>query len=313
LTNRCHPYYPKLQPLEELPNSTTLGILNQEKTRQIPLTIPPLDEQESIAHFLDRKTCQIDALIAKKEALLEKLDEKRTALISHAVTKGLDPNVPMKDSGVEWLGDIPKHWKFKRLKFVISQIIDAEHRTALYDDGEYLVVRTANVRSGKLLLENARYTSESVYQEWTTRAVPEKGDILFTREAPPGEACLVPEKPIICLGQRMVLFKFDKDQYNEFFLLQSLYSGIADEFIKSLSLGSTVAHFNMSDIGSIPLFMPLYNEQKEIAEYLDRKTQEIEHQKAKVKEAIALLKEYRTALITNTVTGKIDVRQVSSP
>jgi type I restriction enzyme, S subunit len=209
---------------------------------------PPLDEQESIAYFLDRKTSQIDTLIAKKSALLEKLDEKRSALISHAVTKGLDRNVPMKYSGVEWLGDIPEHWELKRLKFVVSQIIDAEHRTALYDDGEYLVVRTANVRSGKLLLENGRYTNEFVYKEWTVRAVPEKGDILFTREAPPGEACLVPEVPIICLGQRMVLFKFDKNQYNGFFLLQSLYSGIADEFIKSLSLGSTVAHFNLTGV-----------------------------------------------------------------
>ncbi|MEL0591738.1 MAG: restriction endonuclease subunit S [Planktothrix rubescens PR222] len=286
--------------------------LNSSIIKSLELIIPPKDEQEIITQFLDYKTKQLDALIAKKETLLEKLDEKRTAIISHAVTKGLDPNVPMKDSGVEWLGEIPEHWEKKRLKFVVSKIIDAEHKTALYDDnGDYLVVRTANVRTGELLLENAKFTNESVYKEWTVRAVPEQGDILFTREAPAGEACLVPEKPIVCLGQRMVLFKFDKTKYNGYFLLQSLYSGIADEFIKSLSLGSTVAHFNMSDITSIPLFIPPYNEQKQIAEYLDQQTAKIDQQKLKIQQAIDRLKEYRTALITNAVTGKIDVRQVS--
>jgi type I restriction enzyme S subunit len=298
--------------LDILCNKSTISHLTSEKLSALPLPFPPLPEQQAIANFLDYKTKQIDALINKKETLLEKLGEKRTAIISHAVTKGLDPNVPMKDSGVEWLGEIPEHWEKKRLKFVVSKIIDAEHKTALYDDnGDYLVVRTANVRTGELLLENAKFTNESVYKEWTVRAVPEQGDILFTREAPAGEACLVPEKPIVCLGQRMVLFKFDKTKYNGYFLLQSLYSGIADEFIKSLSLGSTVAHFNMSDITSIPLFIPPYNEQKQIAEYLDQQTAKIDQQKLKIQQAIDRLKEYRTALITNAVTGKIDVRQVS--
>jgi len=288
--------------------------LNTETVGGIYIGFPPLEEQKAIAQFLDHKTSQIDALISKKEALLEKLDEKRTALISHAVTKGLDPTVPMKDSGIEWLGEIPKHWEVKRLKFVVNQIIDAEHKTAPYDDdGNYLVVRTTNVRSGKLSLEGAKFTNETVYKEWTVRAIPEEGDILFTREAPAGEGCLVPEKPILCLGQRMVLFKFDKSKCNSFFLLQSLYSGVADKFIKSLSLGSTVAHFNMSDIGSIPLLIPPYNEQTEIGNYLEKKDKDFDNQIQKVRTGIDLLKEYRTALITNAVTGKIDVRQVPIP
>ena len=295
-------------------NATTLGILNQDKTKQLPLAIPPLDEQRAIAAFLDYKTQQIDQLIAKKEALLEKLDEKRTALISHAVTKGLDPTVPMKDSGVEWLGEIPAHWNLKKLKFVVSTIIDAEHKTATYDEnGDYLVVRTTNVRSGKLLLEGAKFTNVTTYREWTVRAIPEEGDILFTREAPAGEACLVPDKPTVCLGQRMVLFKFDKNKYDGYFLLKSLYSGIADEFIKSLSLGSTVAHFNMSDIACIPLFIPPFSEQKRIGKYLEEQTKIFDDQIEKVKKGIDLLKEYRTALITNAVTGKIDVRSVPIP
>jgi hypothetical protein len=100
----------------------------------IKITYPLLDEQEAIARFLDYKTKQIDDLIAKKEALIEKLDEKRTALISHAVTKGLDPNVPMKDSGIDWLGEIPEHWEVSRPKYLCSRIVDGTHQTPEYID-----------------------------------------------------------------------------------------------------------------------------------------------------------------------------------
>jgi type I restriction enzyme, S subunit len=292
----------------------TIQNISAEKYANLWLPIPPLEEQKTIAHFLDYKTAQIDALIAKKASLLKKLAEKRSALISQAVTKGLDLKVPMKDSGVEWLGEIPAHYQLKRLKFVIEQIIDAEHKTAPYDaDGEFLVVRTTNVRNGKLLLKNGKYVDKDTYEKWTTRAVPEPGDILFTREAPAGEACLVPEEPILCLGQRMVLFKFDHEKYDGYFLLNSIYSGIADDFVKSLSLGSTVSHFNMSDIGSIPLIIPPYTEQQKISQWLELYIGKFDAQAGKVKLGIQQLKEYRTALITNAVTGAIDVRNVPIP
>jgi type I restriction enzyme, S subunit len=282
--------------------------------KDLRMAVPPLEEQKSIARFLDYKTAQIDALIAKKESLLKKLAEKRSALISQAVTKGLDPKVPMQDSGVEWLGEVPAHYQLKRLKFVIEQIIDAEHKTAPYDaDGEFLVVRTTNVRNGKLLLKNGKYVDKDTCEKWTARAVPEPGDILFTREAPAGEACLVPEEPILCLGQRMVLFKFDHGKYDGYFLLNSIYSGIADDFVKSLSLGSTVSHFNMSDIGSIPLIIPPYSEQQQISQWLELYIGKFDAQAGKVKLGIQQLKEYRTALITNAVTGSIDVRNVPIP
>jgi type I restriction enzyme, S subunit len=285
--------------------------LSQDDLKQLRIPIPSLPEQRSIARFLDYKTAQIDALIAKKETLLKKLAEKRTALISQAVTKGCDRAVPMKDSGVEWLGEIPAHYELKRLKFVMSHIVDTEHKTAPYDEnGAFLVVRTANVRNGKLLLENAKFANEETYKAWTFREIPEPGDILFTREAPAGEACLVPDIPTLCLGQRMVLFKFDRKKYDGYFLLQAIYSGIADEFIKSLSLGSTVSHFNMSDIGSIPLILPPYEEQKRISYWLSNQVSFYDNQIEKVELGIKHLKEYRTALITNAVTGKIDVRDV---
>lgn len=277
--------------------------------RDLRLGIPPLPEQEAIACFLDRKTAQIDGLIAKKEALLARLADKRTALISHAVTKGLDPDAPMKDSGVPWLGEIPGHWERVKVKFLIDKIVDTEHKTApFHEDGEYLVVRTSNVRDGKLVLENARFTDRNGFLEWTRRAVPKPGDIIFTREAPAGEACVVPEGLPLCLGQRTVLFQVNRTRVDSKFLVYSIYSGLASEFVRTLSQGSTVDHFNMSDIGNIPLFEVPFREQQRISEYLTKKLADFDLMAAKIQAAIDKLKAYRTALITYAVTGKIDVR-----
>ena len=288
---------------------STIGNVNGQKYANMPLPTPPLPEQHAIAAFLDRETGRIDALIAKKERQIELLQEKRTALISHAVTKGLDPDAPMKDSGVEWLGEVPEHWAKMGIKHLLHQIIDTEHKTAPYSpDGKYLVVRTANVRNGILSFDDAKYTDSEGFKEWTRRGVPKPGDILFTREAPAGEACIVPDNVPLCIGQRMVLFRVNKQRLDARFGIYSIYGGLADEFIRSLSQGSTVEHFNMSDIGNTPLFKPSLSEQHTIAAFLDHETGHIDVLTTKVYESISKLYEYRTALISAAVTGKIDVR-----
>jgi type I restriction enzyme S subunit len=290
-------------------SSLSMVKVSQNSIRSWLVALPPYAELKAIASFLDRETAKIHALIAKKERLIELLQEKRTAIISHAVTKGLDPTVQMKDSGVEWLGKIPTHWEKTRIKYALHQIVDTEHKTApFYPDGEYLVVRTSNVRNGQLVLDDAKYTDNEGFREWTKRGKPEPGDILFTREAPAGEACLVRENLPLCLGQRMVLFRVNHQMLDENYGIWSLYGGIAAEFISSLSQGSTVAHFNMADIGNIPLLLPPIEEQTAIASYLDRETAKIDALIAKIRQGIEKLKEYRTALISAAVTGKIDVR-----
>lgn len=259
-------------------SNTTTGLANLNSTviANTWFALPPLPEQEAIARFLDHKTAQIDALIAKKETLLARLADKRTALISRAVTKGLDPSAPMRDSGIEWLGEIPAHWKATKVKYLVEGIIDTEHKTApFYPDGEYLVVRTSNVRNGNLIFDDAKYTDYEGFQKWTKRAVPEPGDVIFTREAPAGEACVVPDGLPLCLGQRTVLFRIKKDHANSEFVVYSIYAGLADEFVKSLSQGSTVSHFNMSDIGNIPLFDIPLDEETRIVSEIRRGTNQI--------------------------------------
>lgn len=303
--------------------------LNTDTVGSIIMGFPPPEEQTAIAAYLDRETGRIDELVGKKRDLIERLKEKRSALISRTVTRGLPADLPpatlaklealagqklplnplLKPSGIDWLGDVPEHWEVLPIKHLLSAILDTEHKTCpYYDDGEFLVARTPNIRDGKLNLEGAKYTDADGYREWTARGQPKPGDILFTREAPAGEACIVPSEPRLCIGQRVVLFRTDLKRLESQFAIYSLYGGAARIFIQMHSLGSTVAHFNMSEIAMIPMLVPPLPEQRAIAAYLDEETAKLDALVAKVETAIERLQEYRTALITAAVTGKIDVR-----
>jgi type I restriction enzyme S subunit len=300
-------YVRELLKLESV--GSTMDNLNAQILSRVPIPNPPVVEQKAIAAFLDRETGTIDALIAEQRRLINLLKEKRQAVVSHAVTKGLNPDAPMKDSEVDGVGEVPAHWEVKRLKHLVHSMVDTEHKTVPFDaDGEYLVVRTSNVKDGQLILEGAKYTDQDGFAEWTRRGTPSPGDILFTREAPAGEACIVPEGVPLCLGQRMVLFRVDQRIFDSKFGIYSIYGGLASEFIKLLSQGSTVVHFNMADIGNIPLLIPPLAEQQAISTFLDRETARIDALVAEAETAITLLQERRTALISAAVTGKIDVR-----
>ena len=238
-----------LKRINDITYATTVKHLSSFDVERTRFAFPvEQHEVHAIATFLDRETAKIDALVAEQAKLIALLQEKRQAVISHAVTKGLDPSVPMKDSGVAWLRDVPAHWTRKTIKFALRALIDTEHKTApFFDDGEYLVVRTSNVKNGLLVLDGAKYTDREGFFEWTKRGAPQPGDIIFTREAPAGEACVVPAGVDLCLGQRTVLFQVDHEQLDAQFAVWSVYAGLASEFIANLSQGSTVPHFNMSD------------------------------------------------------------------
>ena len=258
--------------------------------KRMPVVLPPRMAQETIANFLDEQTARIDALIAEKEALIESLSELRSSQISEAVL-------------VDAQG-----WRQTRLKFLVRDIVDTEHKTVpFFDDGEYLVARTTNIKNGRLTLEGAKYTDAAGYEEWTRRAVPCAGDILFTREAPAGEACLVPSGLPLCLGQRTVLIRLDQSKADAVFVLWSLYGGLAARFISDLSQGSTVAHFNMPDIGNIPLFIGPIGEQRERAIKLASKLAQVDSLMLHVTEHIDRLREYRASLISAAVTGQLNI------
>jgi type I restriction enzyme S subunit len=181
---------------------TTIENFNGKKYAAMRLPAPSRDAQQRAADFLDRKTAAIDALIAKKERLIELLEEKRQALITQAVTKGLDPSVPMKDSGTEWLGPIPAHWRVARAKHAMARIVDCPHSTPHYvEEGEYPAIRTADMERGRLLLAKARRVDEDTYRDRVQRMVPLENDVLYSREGRFGMAALVPANVKLCLAR----------------------------------------------------------------------------------------------------------------
>lgn len=278
--------------------------------RDLRLGIPPLPEQEAIACFLDRKTAQIDGLIAKKEALLARLADKRTALISHAVTKGLDPDAPMKDSGVPWLGEIPGHWEVVGLTKYLSSLVDYRGKTPTKTlDGVFLVT-AKNIKTGVIDYSlSQEFVAEDEYEEVMRRGMPEVGDVLFTTEAPLGEVANV-DNPQIALAQRVIKMRGRADVLNNYFLKYWIMGTLFQQNLYSLCTGSTALGIKASKLCLLRLVLPPLSEQIAITRHIDDHIKQIDEQTAKIQAAINKLKAYRTALITHGVTGKIDVRGV---
>ena len=278
----------------------------------IECPIPPLQKQWAIADYLDTETARIDALIEKKRQLIELLDERRSAFIGRAVTVGLD-DARTTSTGNEFAPIVREGWTLNRLRHVVEQIVDTAHKTApVVDDGEYLVVRTANVKSGTLVLDGARYTDKAAWTEWTARGVPAAGDVIFTREAPAGEACLVPEGTTLCIGQRTVLLRPNKSMIDGEWIVHSIYSGAAQRFIELLSKSTTVPHINISDIPDMPVVLPPLEEQKSVLSAVRREVSRLVGLKEKLRDQIDLLHERRQALITAAVTGGLEVPGVAA-
>ena len=281
-------------------------LLNQKLIRNAKIVIPPLEVQKRIVDYLDRKCSQIDAIIARQQEVIEKLKAYKLSVITEAVTKGLNPDVPMKDSGVEWIGEIPEHWDFRKIKNCCL-IVDCKNRTPDPDpDGEYIVVRTTCIRDGSFSYEGSYHTNAENFKEWTAKGQPQHGDIFFTREAPMGEACLVPDADNLCMGQRVMFFR-PLDGSDPRYILYSIYGPLAREYIDSKNKGSTVGHLKLGQVASLPLFYCPPKEQSEIADYLDKRCGAIDKVVEKKAEIISKLTDYKKSIIYEVVTGKKEV------
>lgn len=284
--------------------------INASDLVRIAAVEPPFDEQEAIARFLDFKTAQIDALIARKKTLLEKLAEKRTALISHAVTKGLDPSVPMKDSGVEWLGEIPESWKTTRIKFLGSLLLGLTYSPDdVVSDGGTLVLRSSNVQNGRLDLTDCVYVSCDIPQKILTKP----DDILICSRngsrALIGKCALLTEEVAgQTFGAFMTVLRSQHARFLYYVLNSTLFKFQSGRF-----LTSTINQLTTQTLGDFEIALPPENVQGEIVLHLDALTEAIDQQVDKVQCVIDRLTEYRSAIITDAVTGKIDVRDFHHP
>jgi type I restriction enzyme, S subunit len=296
---------------EVLCNKATIAHFTREKFADLRIPIPTVDEQQAIAMYLERETEHIATLISKKQRQIELLQEKRAALISHVVTKGLNPNAKMKDSGIEWLGDIPEHWDVIRLKHVTSHIVDCLHATPVYsEDGLYPAVRTADVRPGILDITNVKRVSEEEYKLRISRLKPIKNDIIYSREGERfGIAALVPEDHEICLSQRMMMFRCKQGTIDPTFLMWQLNGKVVYLQAEQDVIGATSPHVNVETIRNFWLTLPPYQDQLRIMDFIEREVQSIDTLTTKINCSMQKLSEYRTTLISAAVTGKIDVRK----
>lgn len=296
--------------LDSFSQDTGVPGLSRALAHATRLPVPPPEDQIAIASFLDREAGKIDRLISEQERLVSLLGEKREAVISHAVTKGLNPDVPMKSCGVEWLSEVPGHWRVTRLKYSTDLIVDCPHETPTYDaDGEYLVVRTADVEDGVLDPGDMYRLSQEQYQTRTRRQTLIAADIVYSREGERwGHAARVPESDRYCLGQRMMQFRAASDVDPEFLMWQLNSDGVRQQGEVD-TVGATSPHVNVGTIRNFRFAQPELDEQREVAEFLRRQTKAIDELVAETRRAISLLNERRAALISEAVTGGIDVRE----
>jgi type I restriction enzyme S subunit len=285
-------------------------LLNQELINNAKLAVPSITEQSKIATFLDQETERIDSLIAKKERQIELLQEKRAALISHAVTKGLNPNVKMKHSGIKWLGEIPAHWSVKRLKRIsprqsVGLVINPS--TYVEDDGDVYFFFGADILEGHISTENARRISEDsnriIYQ-----SILKAGDLVTVRVGYPGVTAVVTPELEGSNCASVMITRGSKDFVSRW-LCYAMNSKVGKSQVEIVQYGAAQKQFNIGHAVEFRFPVPPIEEQAAIESFLDKKTAAINHLIEQIRESIVKLGDYRTALISAAVTGKIDVRQ----
>ncbi|HBU08228.1 MAG TPA: restriction endonuclease subunit S [Candidatus Omnitrophica bacterium] len=303
--------------VEALSVGVSYPAINASELMGIAAWYPPsLDEQKNIADYLDRKTAQIDDLISKKEKLIELLKEERAAIINQAVTKGLDPKAELKNSGLPWLGKIPKHWKVKRLKYLLknkkgalktgpfgSQLKHSDMQGADIKVYTQRSVMDNDFDSAELYISNDKFIELSEFEIFPQ-------DILLTTRGTIGKCAIFPngkDKGILhpCLIRVQLNQNIISNMFAQFYMKES------SAFLESINHNSnatTIAVIYGETLREVVFVVPDRNEQNKIVDFLNHKTQQIDTQIVNEKKSVEYLVEYRSTLISEVVTGKIDVR-----
>ncbi len=294
----------------------TIENFSAERYKDLKLPLPPKAEQQQIAAFLDWKTGQIDALIARKKELLEKLKEKRIAVITQAVTQGLNPAAPMRDSGISWLGHVPRHWDVMKMSWVCKSIRDGTHNPPDRAPGIHRLLSVRNVQDGKfsLLSDDRTMTLEDFAELQQSYTVEENDIVLAIVGATTGKSAIVGRLENVTVQRSLAILRPDGGAISGSFLHYVIQSPIVQtEIALTVFKYSAQPGIYLDDVGRLPVVRPPAQEQVAIAAYLDGETEKLDALVGKVEAVIDRLTEYRTALITAATTGKIDVRNVKVP
>jgi type I restriction enzyme S subunit len=309
----------ELKAFQEHAQSFGNGILEHRRSinwdilKIISISLPPLSEQQAIADFLDRETAKIDGLIEEQRRLVELLKEKRQAVISHAVTKGLNPNAPMKPSGIEWLGDIPEHWLVGKCGFYISILSGYAFRSVGFSHNE---THTKLLRGINVGVSEIKW-NDTVYWERTTddgldEYILKDGDLVIGMDRPlisEGiRVAKISDKDLpSLLLQRVASIKCDNRLLIDF-LYHFLSSPIFIGYFEPETTGVSVPHISPTQIENFAISVPTIDEQLQIVKHIELEYIKINGLISEAEKSITLLQERRTALISAAVTGKIDVR-----
>jgi len=283
--------------------TSTINQLTSNMLNNLDIPIPPTkSEQTQIANYLDRKTTEIDQLIADKKALVELYKEEKTAIINQAVTKGINPDAKMKDSGIEWLGEIPEHWEVKRIKNICKVRqglqIPIDKRLMTFEEGsfEYITIRSINnPKDAKQYILNP---SENV--------ICTKDDVLMARTGATGIPIIDVEG---VFHNNFFLIDYDRNKVERMYLFYFLKSSLIYEYLLLVAGTTTIPDLNHGAFYSTPFFTIDKEEQTQIVKFIDTELQKVHKKIAKAENYISLLNEYRTALINEVVTGKIKVTE----
>jgi type I restriction enzyme S subunit len=274
--------------------------------------VPPRSEQDAIANYLDVKTADIDAYVAKKRELVDLLETQRRAVVNRAVTTGLDDDVEMRDSGVEWLGEIPAHWDvtpLKRLSDLIqSGPFGSQLKSNEYIEGGVPVINPTNISGLRLGSDNERTVTEEKADRLSRHKLS-PGDLLFARRGKLGTCALVGEnnRGWLC-GTGCARVNLNEDMLHPNFAVLYLSAGFIADWLEIESIGATMSNINSTIIGRIPVVVPPLDEQKRIVDHIDAQTADIDAAIERTERQIGLMQQYRTSLVTEVVTGAVDVR-----
>ena len=296
--------------------------INQEVVASLRVSSPKLSGQVQIANFLDHETAKIDTLIEEQQSLIRLLKEKRQAVISHAVTKGLNPDAPMKDSGVEWLGEVPEHWgganKLKNLSSLKGRLGWQGLKADEYKDQGPYVVSSAHFFEHQIQWELCPHVTEERYSIDDNIQLSE-GDILLMKDgAAMGKLAFIDHLPDkACLNSHLLLFRpltnDGEPGYIPKFLFYFMQTDLFQSYIQVNGTGATFFGVSQQAIGNYRLVLPPLEEQEEIVDFLNRLSSKLSSLESDKNQMIQLLKERRTALVSAAVTGKIDVRNWVAP
>ena len=289
---------------------STVDSLRRPMFTNFQVTLPPLPEQTAIAAYLDAATAKIDALMREQDEMIALLKEKRQALISHCVTKGLNPAAPLKDSGIEWLGMVPEHWAIAPIKRFCQKVTDGAHISPDTNNGVEFFVSTKDISGKGIDFDNCLKTSSETYEYMVkTGCQPKINDVLFSKDGTIGRTLIVECEEKFVVASSLIIISCELKLLSPYFLSALCQSKSVLTQVESLVKGAGLPRLSIQNLLKIICCVPSLPEQTAIAAFLDAETAKIDALMAEAEGMIERMREHRSSLISHVVTGKVRVME----